>query len=142
MREVFNHNYQCANILKRQMHSLSEGKVVAHLERSSSNFRQLDSSRTNERRRHTIMVTRKYAVGVPKPLLPYCPTIKWSRGSQKRRNFSSWKRATLSHGAHLQIIFTMMRRGDYPSGRQCERGLQLQLPVGQHLPGRQMHSPS
>ena len=84
-----------------------------------------------------IKVIKEYAV--QKPALPCCPTIEWSRGNQKQCNFSSWIRAILPWG-QSQIIFTMMRRGDYPSGRQ--RGLQAQLPVCSHPPGRQNHPPS
>ena len=121
MREVFNHNYQCANILKRQMHSLSEGKVVAHLERSSSNFCQLYSSCTNERRRHTIMVSRKYAVGVQKPPLPYCPTIKWSEGAKSGAIFHLGNVHLSPLGVTHTNDFHNEGRGDYPRGRQCER---------------------
>ena len=48
----------------RQMHSPSEGKVVARLEGSGINLSHLDSSRTNESRGRTIMVSRKYAVRI------------------------------------------------------------------------------
>ena len=48
----------------RQMHSPSEGKAVARLEGSGINLSHLDSSRTNESRGRTIMVSRKYAVRI------------------------------------------------------------------------------
>ena len=48
----------------RQLHSPSEGKAVARLEGSGINLSHLDSSRTNESRGRTIMVSRKYAVRI------------------------------------------------------------------------------